>query len=619
MKNVLLKLIFFLLLSSCSLLSSNINSSANIFIETEFYVDNKNLEFNKIKDIEDFKKINNNQLNLGVVLANVWVKIKVKNNLDTNITRAIVFKSHRLENLTFYKKVKDSYFAQKYKRGSQDTLYPYFLVNLKPKSTNIYYLKISSKWAPILFTITLEKEKSYLKKDKKSQILNMLFIGILLSLAIYIFFISFYSKDKSYLFYSIYLLSVIYQQISFMGFGQVLFSSSYLEIDKKLVLSKVGLMVITTVLFAISFLKTKKFTVIDKIYKIIIIVAILEVSYILIVPYLSTETIKTVAKIFVLFNIFASIFNLFAAIYIYKKGNKEARLYILGFTILFIAHVLWTLGTLGISSAIYNYPEIIIIGTTLEAIILSVAFVDRYIILQEQKQKAENQMLKEIKNREVIVKNEVIKKTKELKSALDTKELLLREVNHRVKNNLQIILSIVRIQKTKCNSSDSIEDILTDIENKIQAIAKTYTKLLEDKNLKLIDMMQYVSSLTNDLKFSFVEDNINFELDISVSISLKEAVYIGLIINEAVTNSYKYAFENIDNKKIYISIKQNQDRVEIILKDNGNGLKSSNKHRNSLGIKLIKTLATKQLHGDIEITSNNGLEYKISYLRDLSK
>jgi len=298
------------------------------------------------------------------------------------------------------------------------------------------------------------------------------------------------------------------------------------------------------------------------------------------------------------------LFNFVAGLVAYKNGYKEARFFIVGFGVVFISYSMMIIDALGIFSIIQYIPNILMWSTVIEALFLFLAFTDRYKILQSQKEEAD-------KNREQIIKNEVIEKTSQLNKALKTKELLLREVHHRVKNNLQIILSIIRLQSDKITDEVILEKFVN-LENRINAIAKTYNMLLFDDDIADIDMEEYIESLLLDIGDSICMDcDIELNIDVKATLPLRKAVYLGIIINELITNSYKYAF--INNKgSIYISLHQKSGEFVLLIRDSGRGFEY-NKESDSLGLKLIQNLVVEQLQGDIEMITDNMTQYTIRF------
>ncbi len=589
-------------------------SSISLLKHSQYYLDKEDYSIDEMRGSPLWAPYNEPLIHTGISQDTIWLKFVLENDSDWMEHRIIVVHSSRAENITLYQRNgrRVGYRGVDFRKGFQETLYPFFRIKIPPYSKRVYFLKIRSAWSPMLFDVTLDREKAYRKADKKEQMLKILLLGVIFGLMIYSFVLSLYTRDKSYLYYSFYLFAVLYQQIGYMGFSQVYLPLEWVELEKKLALPKVGLMLVATSLFAMHFLKTKTIRSLHRGYQAIMALGIIEILILGVIEYLNPDTIVWMGKLFVGLNVIASLFNLIAAVMYYRRGNRQARLYIVGFGILFITYFVWTLGTLGWSTLIYRYPNTIIIGTTIEALILSLAFADRYMLLQQEKAEADHKLLDEAKHREQIVQEEVIRKTAQLKQAHDTKALLLQEVHHRVKNNLQIILSMVRLQRKK-STHETLTLQLAEVESRINAIAKTYSMLLVGENLTEIDMQTYISTLLEDLRQTI--DNGHKQIDIitkiDATIPLRESAYIGLVINELVTNAYKYAFDG-EGGAIQILLTQKAKVTELIVEDNGKGYTYDPESR-SLGLKLIRTLVTNQLRGTIEVSHEGGTRYTIRF------
>ncbi|MGN8055190.1 tetratricopeptide repeat-containing sensor histidine kinase [Pedobacter sp. 22163] len=193
---------------------------------------------------------------------------------------------------------------------------------------------------------------------------------------------------------------------------------------------------------------------------------------------------------------------------------------------------------------------------------------------------------------------------------LGEKDLLLKEVNHRVKNNLQIVMSLLA-SKSAYLSSESAQQAILDSQNRVRSIALIHDQLYKTDNVTQISVFLYINELVDSL-YDFLDDDINnieifceiedFMLDVS------QAIPIGIILNETVTNALKYAFPDNQNGKISIRVKKVDMFVEVIISDNGVGLPSNFNlsNVNTLGINLLKGL-TPQLGGTFNIKNNNGL------------
>jgi len=601
---------FILLLGQTSLAAPHHSSPdmiQSLLEQSDIYHDKDDLSLQEIERRHLFRPYHKPLVNAGITNRTIWLKLPVENDTNRMQHKVLVVRSNRLEHITLYHQNGRNlgYRGVSYRRGFQDTLYPFFRLRLPPHSRRVLYLKIHSRWSPVVFKVALEHEGDYRKEDKRDQLIKIFFLGMIASLMLYSLVLALYTRDKSYLFYSFYLASVVYQQLGFMGFSQVYLPSAWAVVEMKLVLPKVGLMMITTALFAMAFLRTRSIPFLHRGYQSLIVLGLIEIGVMTFVEQMDYSLVVMMGKTFVGLNILASLFNLVAAVIYYRHGNREARLYILGFGVLFASYFVWTLGTLGLSPMIYDHPNIIILGTTIEALILSLAFADRYRILQHAKQDADQRIFHEVQHREQIVQSEVVVKTAKLNQALEARELLLHEVHHRVKNNLQVILSIIRLQRERLPES-AMQEQWIKLENRINAIARTYTMLLSDGKPEAIDLAEYVERLLQDITDTLdrPDASIRIVTDIRATIPLRESVYIGLIINELFTNAYKYAFDERGGT-ITISLLREGDDVILTVADDGRGFTPAPQDT-SLGLKLIQALVTSQLRGTMETSSDHG-------------
>lgn len=205
-----------------------------------------------------------------------------------------------------------------------------------------------------------------------------------------------------------------------------------------------------------------------------------------------------------------------------------------------------------------------------------------------------------------------------LKKSLEDKEILLKEIHHRVKNNLQIISSLARLHKNVDLSTEAIQNN-KDFQNRIQIMAMIHEILYGSEDMEFINLDQYVHSLVDFLfrSFQISRSKINVSINIDeIRLNLDQGVLCGIIINEIITNTLKYAFQNNPlSKNIVIEIHElNDGKITMMFGDNGVGLPPSFDHTLSktLGMQLIHGLS-KQLGGSISIFRDEGLRYEISF------
>jgi two-component system, sensor histidine kinase PdtaS len=218
-------------------------------------------------------------------------------------------------------------------------------------------------------------------------------------------------------------------------------------------------------------------------------------------------------------------------------------------------------------------------------------------------------MLKNKLSTELTLKNSIIS------SALEEKETLLKEIHHRVKNNLQIIESLLNLQN-EWKGDRSPEELLRLSQDRIHAISAIHDKLYQSSNFKAIDFKTYTEDLITYFKDSYGTKDWSIQSKIEeVDLDLDQLIPCGLILNELITNSIKYAFK--ENQKGIINVLGHcpeQGKYCLEVKDSGVGLDSDFDltQSNSLGLKLVKSLSN-QLDGIFEIMNGPGANFKITF------
>ncbi|MDF0708436.1 sensor histidine kinase [Flagellimonas okinawensis] len=208
--------------------------------------------------------------------------------------------------------------------------------------------------------------------------------------------------------------------------------------------------------------------------------------------------------------------------------------------------------------------------------------------------------LKSIKNQRLIAEQKHI-----IENSLVEKDSLLKEIHHRVKNNLQMVSSLLSLQTKNTRSKAAIE-ALEEGKSRVKAMALIHQKLYQNDDLSVIEMQGYIESLINSVQSVYKKGGHNISITIDAEgteLDIDRAIPFGLILNELVSNSFKYAFpENDENGKIYIHLRKNGDQGYFEYTDNGVGLPEDTDERahSSMGIRLINRLVN-QLQSKLNI------------------
>jgi two-component sensor histidine kinase len=234
-----------------------------------------------------------------------------------------------------------------------------------------------------------------------------------------------------------------------------------------------------------------------------------------------------------------------------------------------------------------------------------------YIYITNQFGNLYNSMEKEVGNRTIDL-NLSIQNLESTQKALGKKnqenELLLKEIHHRVKNNLEIVSSLLELQSSQIEDP-SIQEAMLLSQNRVHSMGIIHQKLYQGEHLASIEMRDYFENLGQNIADSFNSNGrIKIECDMpKMLLDVDTAVPVGLIVNELITNSFKYAFEGNEKGLIKISLRDyEEDKLELVVSDDGNGIKENEPSKGTgFGGTLIHLLA-KQLDGSIAYQLNNG-------------
>ena len=213
--------------------------------------------------------------------------------------------------------------------------------------------------------------------------------------------------------------------------------------------------------------------------------------------------------------------------------------------------------------------------------------------------------------------SERIKAEKKLKASLEEKEVLLEEINHRVKNNMQIISSMIRLQFRNQTNPD-LEIHLNDIQQRIQTMSLVHEKLYQSKSLSKINLPEFIRDLSGELMASYGtnETQIQLELELeNINLEMGLTIPCGLIINELMTNAIKYAFPDDTNGKLKIALRhESTNRIRLTVEDDGPGLPEGVdwQHSKGIGLRLIHILSN-QIQGDYQFQTLDGTSFSLIF------
>ena len=587
--------IFFIVILNFNLFAIEIDESSsnlNILSKSSIFIDETDSLLKEQVSNETFSKNTKDVLGLGFVPHKaLWIRFSLKNSSEKPISKILEYANPTTEDLYFYDGENIIVDGMWHINADRESLHPSFKIYLHPYEEKTFYIKAHSNISTLIANLTLWEPNEFLKYDYGKKTYLFIFFAIISTLLLYNFMLLIFTKDKAYLYYVLYLGSIIFFQLNYLGISQLyLFSNEISIFVAKASMIYISFLILSIILFTREFLYTPQFTRLDRIL----------VAYLYITPVvglLSYNNFLFNLNIVTLF-IPAGILIIYIGFYALAKGVKQARFYVIGWSFVLLSLIFMNLKTVGIFDMSIYFAYINEVAFVLEALLFSIALAHRINILSKEKNEAQRRLrafeIEEKHRLEALVDE----RTKDLSFALEEKDILYKELNHRVKNNIQMVLSLIRLQISKTGSK-KVKDELTITKDRINSVANLYEVLYFKKSTHKFDTQVYFENIINNMQEN-ITHNITIEYKIDYNVNAHNLIYCGLILNELVTNSFKYAHCS----EVTIYIYKEDDYIYMIVKDDGDGFTKDKKP--SLGFNIIETLVKKQLHGELDIYSKVG-------------
>ncbi len=315
---------------------------------------------------------------------------------------------------------------------------------------------------------------------------------------------------------------------------------------------------LSTTVFIIYFLKIKQNApLLFKIYMFLI-----SIDFIIAFLNLIGFPVVKLIDYYELISLILVIYTLFMAVYFVVKRVRNAIFFLVSWTFLLITIIFFIMKINGI----LPYNEVlrysVYLGITAEVSLFSLALADRLNLLQNEKKKLLMQNLKLIQEQNKVLEKKVLEKTAKLRVQNKIKDSLIQEVNHRVKNNLQTILSLIYMQEKSLKPNETKG--LQETQLRIKAMSLVHEMLYSNKNFDAISIKDYLSSLVVRINSMINNKSKSIYLDVvseDVKLDLNTCITLGMFTNEAITNSIKYAFDSVLDAKITLTLSQNEKNI----------------------------------------------------------
>lgn len=602
------------------LLDTSLHASTDVQVK---YLFDKTHRYS-VKDIyqyrESFHTIPPEKNTFGLQETTVWIYLKINNLSDEESANMIEFPYPLLDYIEVME-YENSRMVDRYLTGdmtafntrkiiSNTFVIPYII---KAKSTKEFILKVNSEGA-LNLKMQFYTQSEYHDKARYRFMVLGIYYGTVLIMLIYNLFLYFMIKEKVYLHYVVFHFSYLFLQLGFNGIGFEYLWPNQPWINAYYVLEMIIICSYLSVIFSVSFLDIEQEH--PKIYSyfknlnyffLFIMVLIFFLPYNLMVKIVIVASTVSALSLFI------------TGIYILIKFKTvSSKFYVTAWTLLLMGVLLLEFQNIGLLpvNIITLYGSQI--GAFLELALLSLALAYRYNILFVKLKQTESNLrgFNEALEEKVVNRTKVVnEKNLALSREINNKNILLKELFHRVKNNLQIVSGLLALQSNRIKDS-TVEAHYADTIQRIRSMSIVHEKMYQSENLELVDIQMYVGSLVDEIRSIFRESDIVFHiLCDEIHLKIDRVIPLGLIMNEIITNSMKYAFDEMYEGEKIIEIVMHtdiSDKVTLYIRDNGKGLDEVH-FQSGFGFKLIESLVGYQLRGEVSYLNDNGLIFTIVF------
>lgn len=542
------------------------SAQGEVPFEMSFFEDvNSTYSFKSIQK-EVFVPSPEHLISLGITKSTIWVKIKVDTTL---LDPESVLKIDRpfLDDITLSyqlkgnKEVRES-LGIKYPHSSNqfNHFLPVFAIPAHQLASPFLYLKVQSRYS-MLIPVAMSSQETFYKERVNMYLIGGLLIGGLLLMGLYNFFLFFSTRDSNYVIYVLSLCGAILSQGYIFGILIPYLSPDSPEFSFRFPVIIMAFTGICSLLFTMRFLEIKKASKI--IYSILVSLVVFELISILL-ELLHLDYISRKVNILSVFIVSLALFS--TAVFSLTKGNKRAFYFTIGWFIYLSGMIIFALKTAGIIPHNTFTAHLMNLGTFMEVILLSFALGNKFSLMRVEKNRLERQTLADL---ERLVDDQ----TKDYATSLNKKEVLLKEIHHRVKNNLQIVIGLLDLKASSVKDEKN-KDVLAQSKARVYSMSLIHQKLYQSDNLARINVKNYLEELFSYIKNSCATQQgpVSYKLILeNMELSITQAVPLGLIANELLANSFKHSLKPDAVTQINLSLTSTAASIIVKIAGSGNG------------------------------------------------
>jgi two-component sensor histidine kinase len=571
-----LLLLFLILFSPLQAVTvSEHSASQHLLPYSDIFIDDtSDMDLKTVKQ-HPFHPFGADYIRLGYTSDTLWVRFVLENPSDKQVKKDLVLDNCMLDTVTLFRPDGSEETTGVLHKTAYDgsRLHPYFTVVLPAHFQGVFYLRSQTDSCANHLRLTLLSPEKAWFKELRYQLAMALFFGAMLALGVYNLFVWFFTRERVYLYYVLYLFSWVVTHISFSCMGQHLFERFpwFIRIDAFLGIYYNSINAVLGILFLKAFFQTpRNYPRINRFFNASIL------YFLLLSLFSSIWTYQIEVLAFSLVAVFSAIALLL--FYWLLKGVEQARFIFAGWIIAVTGIVSMAIDQIGIANPIDHWRYFFEFSLVAEALLFSVALAAR------------------------------LNKTRALEQALSTQKVLLHELHHRVKNNMQTIISMYRL-KLAGATAESLKSKMDEVERTVQSMSRIHEMLYAQKEIGDVDAESYLALLIEQLRQS-APPHVSITLDTDVHLATDRAIYCAVIINELVTNALKYAFD-AKGGNVKVALHQDGDDYILQVSDDGKGMDAETAE--GFGLSLVRAFAQDELGGTLKMNARDGSRFTITF------
>ena len=599
--------LFVISLHSSSLelvLKDDISSYKNF--EILYLKDSSNsMGIEQVANSKDFIK-HSNKFSLGYLPDTIWIKVDLKNN-NSKEDFILSINEHFYEkaNMHFFDESKKSWKVSKngvftpIKQRDIQTPKLAFNFKLAPNSSQTIYLELKGKYPYFGNIAVYSKDYFFTSKLLSIDSFFIFQFGILFIIIVFNLFLWLSLKEKVYIYYVGYTFFALVYLINISGLLTYFDLQHYMY---KLHFA-VALSIIFLALFSIEYFEANKYLKASVFVLKILIVLLFVFAFMMIaVTYSPWNNYMNHIITLILITL------IITSIRIYKKGLYFLKYYIFAISIYFTSVIVFILFIVGVIEYNYFTRYAYLYSLSLEIIVFALILSNRYNIIKNNQIKTQNELISLQINQNKLLEDEVEKKTLKLTRLVKERELLVKEVFHRVKNNFHVITAFLWFESKK----DDNKNRFTELINRIKSMSLIHEYLCNSKDLIDIDVKDYIDELVKTILQTYNIPSLQINTNIEkINIEFEDMMSLGVIVNEIISNSIKH---HPKEKAIILNIScyKKNDSVILTIIDNGLGF-DGNIQKTGLGLELIKDFINKLPNAKYSFYKESGTVFELSF------